>query len=115
MVAGKGKQVKTKSFQRIECFRWSENPSPAPSGAACYLLGDHGFKVGKHHIPPQQPLNHGRSAAGAVARMSDRIIDCPAKVIVIWAEFGLCATVIAPAIASRTAGAPPLSSGTRRS
>jgi len=42
------------------------------------------------------------NAAGAVARISDRIIDCPVKVIVIGASRGRCAEPIVHGIANRT-------------
>src|ERR1700722_15985113 len=42
-------------------------------------------------------------AAGAVARMSDRIMDCPANVIVIAAGRGACAEPIAHTTPNRTA------------
>jgi hypothetical protein len=39
------------------------------------------------------------TAAGAVSRISDRIMDCPASVIVIGVEFGACAAAIMHATA----------------
>src|SRR5271169_5276041 len=48
------------------------------------------------------------TAAGAVARISDRIIDCPAKVIVIGADGGRCAEPEVQTIASTTARHPDL-------
>src|SRR6185295_15588603 len=43
------------------------------------------------------------TAAGAVARISDRIIDCPAKVIVIRVDWGRWAEPIVHTTADRTA------------
>src|SRR6266851_10382176 len=43
------------------------------------------------------------TAAGAVARISDRIIDCPAKVIVIALDCGHAAAPTAHSIVNRTA------------
>jgi hypothetical protein len=43
------------------------------------------------------------AAAGAVARISDRIIDCPVRVIVIAVDFGCPAAPVALTIENRTA------------
>src|ERR1700681_2280715 len=43
------------------------------------------------------------TAAGAVSRVSDRIIDCPAKVIIIGSGCGRCAEPIVHTIANRAA------------
>jgi hypothetical protein len=43
------------------------------------------------------------TAAGAVALISDRIIDCPAKVIVISVDCDHTAALVAHTIANRTA------------
>ncbi len=79
-------QVHTQSRQRIQRLGWSEE-SPAFLNRLA-RLGDGRLEVREHHVAGQKPLNPG-TAAGLVARRSDRSIDWPVRTMVIgvdWAD-----------------------------
>src|SRR5208283_5712405 len=64
--------------------------NPLPSWTVSPFSATAASKLVNTTSPFSNPWITG-TAAGAVARISDRIIDCPAKVIVIGADCGRCA------------------------
>src|SRR5579863_7955788 len=76
--------------------------NPLPSWTVSPFSATAASKLVKTTSPFNSPWITG-TATGAVARISDRIIDCPAKVIVMGAGCGRCAEPIIHTIANRTA------------
>src|SRR5208282_6145765 len=76
--------------------------NPLPSWTVSPFSATAASKLVNTTSPFSNPWITG-TAAGAVARISDRIIDCPAKVIVIRADCGSCAEPIMHTIANRAA------------
>src|SRR5579864_1605113 len=75
---------------------------PLPSRTVSPFSATAASKLVNTTSPFSSPWITG-TAAGAVARISDRIIDCPAKVIVIGADCGRCAEPTVHRIANKTA------------
>jgi hypothetical protein len=78
-----------------------ESENPLPSCAVSPFSATVASKLVNTTSPFSSACITG-TAAGAVARISDRIIDCPAKVIVIGASCGCCAVATVDRIANRT-------------
>src|SRR5712691_4169825 len=76
--------------------------NPLPSWTVSPFSATAASKLVNTTSPFKSPWITG-TAAGAVARISDRIIDCPAKVIVIAADCARGAAPIAHTIAHKTA------------
>src|SRR5208282_1053163 len=76
--------------------------NPLPSWTVSPFSATAASKLVNTTSPFSNPWITG-TAAGAVARISDRIIDCPAKVIVIGADCGRCAEPTVHRIANKTA------------
>src|ERR1700730_2046336 len=76
--------------------------NPLPSWTGSPFAATAASKLVNTTSPLSNPWITG-TAVGAVARISDRIIDCPAKVIVIGASCGRCAEPTVHRIANKTA------------
>src|ERR1019366_8684789 len=87
------------------CRAWSASGgvrNPLPSWVVSPFSAIADSRLVNTTSPLSRPWITG-TAAGVVARTSDRIIDCPAKVIVIALDCGHMAAPIAHTIASGTA------------
>src|ERR1700674_244796 len=92
-------RLKPKLFRASSASGGVRNPLPSWTVSPFSATAD--SKLVNTTSPFSSPWITGTSA-GAVARISDRIIDCPAKVIVIGADCGHTAAPIAHTIANRT-------------
>src|ERR1700680_2015147 len=89
-------KLKPKVFSASSASGEVRNPLPCWTVSPFSATAD--SKLVNTTSPCSSPWITG-TAAGAVARISDRIIDCPAKVIVIVADCGRAAAPIANKIA----------------
>src|ERR1700719_572792 len=93
-------KLKPKVFNASSASGGVRNPLPSWTVSPFSATAD--SKLVNTTSPFKSPWITG-TAAGAVSRVSDRIIDCPAKVIVIGAGCGRCAKPSVHTIADRTA------------
>src|SRR5229473_3426420 len=93
-------KLKPKVFSESSASGGVRNPLPSWIDSPFSATAD--SKLVNMTSPLSSPWITG-TAAGAVARISDRIIDCPAKVIVIALDCGHAAAPTTHSIVNRTA------------
>src|SRR5579862_5552405 len=93
-------KLKPKVFSASSAAGGARNPLPSWTVSPCSATVD--SRLVNTTSPLSSSLITG-TAAGEVERMSDRIIDCPAKVIVIGVDCGRAEAHIMYTIAERNA------------